>query len=231
MLNGAAAKAFFDEFSKEYEEQSRYKYLFYKWMVNTIFNQIDKERCRILDLGTGNGELGIRIAAKFPESQVIGLDVSAGMIRKAKEKAKDIGIKNIKFIISPVEKLKINKADFVVSNLALHHIKHKELVLTKVCQILPRSGKLIIGDWFRPSKDYEKQIEKLRKKNTERAKQFDESWEQALKAMSKEYKERHPIEYPICPTHLKHILEKAGFRKETIIRSPLPCFAVVVGVK
>jgi len=225
------AKQFFDRFSEQYEAQSRYKHIFYKWIIRTIFGQIGREKCRILDLGTGNGELGIRMAIKFPKSEVIGLDVSSGMINQAKIKVKKIGIKNIKFIVSPMEKLNNVKIDFAVSSVAFHHIKDKELVLSKIYQILPKGGKVIIGDWFKPSEYYKLEVEKLRKRNIKRAKEFDNSWKQALKGMTKEYKEKHPKEYPVCPTLLKKIMKNAGFSKSRVVKSPLPNFAVVIGVK
>jgi ubiquinone/menaquinone biosynthesis C-methylase UbiE len=224
-------KCFFDKFSGQYEAQSRYQHHFYKWIVETIIKQIDKEQCKILDLGTGNGELSIRIALRFPESQVTGLDISAGMINEAKMKAKKTGIRNIRFVVSPMEKLNARKADFAVSSVAFHHIKNKELVISKIYQILPKGGKLIIGDWFKPSKEYRNQIEKIRNKNLERAKEFDKSWNNFLKGVGKVYKEKHPKEYPVSPAGLKDIMKVVGFRKQRIIKCPLPNFAVVVGVK
>ena len=225
------AKIFFDKFSEEYEEQSRYKYLFYRWIIDTIFRQIDKEKCSILDLGTGNGELGIRIAIKYPKSKIIGLDVSAGMINQAKKKVKKIGINNIEFIVSPMEKMKVGKVNFAVSSFAFHHIKDKQLVLSKIFQLLPKGGKLIIGDWFKPSKEYKQEVKKLRNTNPTKAKEFDNSWNQAMRGMSKEYKENHPKEYPVCPTQLKEIMENIGFSKSRIVKSPHPIFAVVIGIK
>lgn len=225
------AKTFFNKFSEQYEEQSRYKHIFYKWIINTIFRNIVKEKCQILDLGTGNGELGIRIAIKFPKSEVIGLDVSSGMMNQAKKKVKRIGIKNIKFIVSPMEKLRIKKIDYAVSSVAFHHIKDKKLVLSKIYQILPKGGKVLIGDWFKPSREYKKEIDKLRKKNPKSAREFDESWKQFLKDMTKEYGEKHPKEYPVCPTHLKGIMKNVGFSKSRVVKCPLSNFAVVIGVK
>ena len=225
------AKTFFDKFSEQYEEQSRYKHIFYKWIINTIFRNIDKKKCQIVDLGTGNGELGIRIALKFPKSEVIGLDVSSGMINQAKKKVKRIGIKNIKFIVSPMENLRIKKIDYAVSSVAFHHIKDKKLVLSKIYQILPKGGKVLIGDWFKPIGEYEKEIDKLREKNPKRTKEFDESWKQFLKYMTKEYGEKHPKEYPVCPTHLKEIMKNVGFSKSRVVECPLSNFAVVIGVK
>jgi ubiquinone/menaquinone biosynthesis C-methylase UbiE len=225
------AKTFFDKFSEQYEEQSRYKHIFYKWIINTIFWNIEREKCQILDLGTGNGELGIRLAIKFPKAEVTGLDVSSGMINQAQKKVKKIGIKNIRFIVSPMEKLKFKKIDYAVSSVAFHHIKDKELVLSKIYQILPKGGKVLIGDWFKSSKEYKEEVDKLRRKNPKRAREFDESWNQFLKDMTKEYGEKHPKEYPICPTRLKEIIGTVGFSKSRIVKCPLSNFAVVIGIK
>jgi len=44
------AKRFFDKFSMEYEAQSRRRYLFYRWLIDSTIRQIDKKESEILDL-------------------------------------------------------------------------------------------------------------------------------------------------------------------------------------
>ncbi len=223
---------FFDEFSKQYEAQSRNKYLIYRWTADNVVKQVNKPKSVILDLGTGNGEIAIRAALKFPDSRVIGIDVSSGMIKEAEKKVTKIGLKNVRFVVSPMENLKIERADFVVSHLAFHHVKNKLSVVTEVYKILPRKGRVIIGDWFKPTVEYEKEIEKLRAKNPTLSKKFDESWQDFISEPSmKEYQEKHSKEYPISQIELKGIIKKAGFRKQKIIKMPIATFAVVVGEK
>jgi len=223
---------FFDEFSKQYEAQSRNKYLIYRWTADNVVKQVNKPKSVILDLGTGNGEIAIRAALKFPHSRVIGIDVSSGMIKEAEKKVTKIGLKNVRFVVSPMENLKIERADFVVSHLAFHHVKNKLSVVTEVYKILPRKGRVIIGDWFKPTVEYEKEIEKLRAKNPTLSKKFDESWQDFISEPSmKEYQEKHSKEYPISQIELKGIIKKAGFRKQKIIKMPIATFAVVVGEK
>jgi ubiquinone/menaquinone biosynthesis C-methylase UbiE len=235
-----SAKAFFDRFSRQYEAQSRYKYLFYRWTVDNVIKQINREKPVILDLGTGNGEIAIRAASKFPRSSVIGIDVSSGMINEAEEKVRKMGLKNVKFVVSPMESLnstgahaaRIERVDFVVSHLAFHHVKDKLLVMRKIYGILPRKGRLIIGDWFKPTRAYEKEIEKLRAKNPALSKKFDESWQDFISEPSaREYSEEHPKEYPVSQVKLKNMMKKAGFRKQKIIKMPMASFAVVIGEK
>jgi ubiquinone/menaquinone biosynthesis C-methylase UbiE len=227
-----SAKTFFDKFSKQYEAENRYKYQWYRWTVDNVIKQINKEKPVILDLGTGNGEIAIRAALKFPHSSVIGIDVSSGMINEAEEKVRKMGLKNVRFVVSSMENLKIERADFVISHLAFHHVKNKLLVMTEICRILPRKGRLIIGDWFKPTRAYEKEIEKLRAKNPELSKKFDKSWQDFISEPSmKEYQEEHPKEYTISQIELENMMKKAGFRKQKIIKMQMATFAVVVGEK
>jgi ubiquinone/menaquinone biosynthesis C-methylase UbiE len=227
-----SAKTFFDEFSKQYEAENRYKYQWYKWTVDNVIKQIHKKKPVILDLGTGNGEIATKVALKFPNSKVIGVDVSSGMINEAEEKARKMGLKNVRFIVSPMENLKIERADIVVSHLAFHHVKNKLSVMTEISKILPRKGRLIVGDWFKPTRAYEKEIEGLRAKNPTLSKKFDESWHDFISEPSmREYSERHPKEYPISQVKLENMMKKAGFRKQKTIKMLMATFAVVVGEK
>jgi ubiquinone/menaquinone biosynthesis C-methylase UbiE len=227
-----SAKTFFDKFSKQYEAENRYKYQWYRWTVDNVVKQINKEKPVILDLGTGNGEIAIRAALKFPHSSVIGIDVSSGMISEAEKKVRRIGLKNVRFIVSPIENLKVERADFVTSNLAFHHVRNKLSVITRICKILPRKGRLIIGDWFKPTRAYEKEIEKLREKNPKLSKKFDESWQDFISEPSmREYQEKHPKEYTISQSELANIMKKAGFRKQKIVKMQMATFAVVIGEK
>ena len=227
-----SAKTFFDEFSKQYDAENRYKYQWYRWTVDNVIKQIDRKKPVILDLGTGNGEIATRVALKFPHSSVIGIDASSGMINGAEEKVRKMGLKNVRFVVSQMENLKIERADFVVSHLAFHHVKNKLLVMTEICKILPRKGRLIIGDWFKPTRAYEKEIEKSRAKNPTLSKKFDESWQDFLSEPSmREYSERHPKEYPISQVKLENMMKKAGFKKQKIIKMLMATFAVVVGEK
>jgi len=227
----AGAKRFFNEFAAEYEAQSRYRYLFYRWIIQTIMRQIDDGKWEILDLGTGTGELLVKLANKFRQSHITGLDISAAMIEKARKVAAKTSVNNVAFIVSSMEEAEIGKIDFAVSCLAFHHIANKELVISKTYEALAENGKLAIGDWFKPCKKYREKVQCLRSRNPQRAKAFDRSWRQALQAMSSEYGKKHPEEYPICPHRLEEIMRDIGFKKQRIVRSPLARFAVVIGEK
>jgi ubiquinone/menaquinone biosynthesis C-methylase UbiE len=105
-------------------------------------------------------------------------------------------------------------------------------VMREIYRILPRKGRLIIGDWFKPTRAYEKKIEKLRAKNPTLSRKFDESWQDFISEPSmREYSDKHPKEYPISQTKLRNMMKEAGFRKQRIIKMPMAIFAVVIAEK
>lgn len=225
------AKRFFNKFADEYEAQNRYRYCFYRWIIQTIMRQIDAGKCEIVDLGTGTGELLLKLADKFSQSHVVGIDISSEMIDKARKAAAKMSVNNVTFIVSSMEKAEIGKIDFAVSCLAFHHVANKELVISKIHQALSENGKLVIGDWFTPCKKYREKVQGLRNRNPQRAKEFDRSWRQALQAMSKEYGNKHPKEYLICPHKLEEMMRDIGFKRLRTVKSPIARFAVVIGEK
>jgi len=222
---------YFDKFTKEYESQNRYRYLFYRWIIGSIIREIDKEDCDIVDVGTGTGNLAVRIAARYPKSRVLGVDISKGMIAEARAKGDRMRLTNIRFGTGSAENLRMERADFVVSALTFHHVKNKRRAVSNIYSRLARGGKLVIGDWFEPDERYKKEVSQLRRQKPELADEFDRSWEEALEGMRGKYAEEHPKEYPVSQMKLGLIMKEVGFRKRRIVKSLIPNFAVVVGDK
>lgn len=71
----------------------------------------------ILDIGTGSGAIGITIAIENPTSKVLATDISNQALEVASKNAKNLNVKNIKFLNSNLfENIKFNKFDLIVSN-------------------------------------------------------------------------------------------------------------------
>lgn len=66
-------------------------------LVETVLNQIKKEKALIADLGTGSGAVALALAYTHPEWQLIATDSSQKALAIAKRNAKNLKIKNIKF--------------------------------------------------------------------------------------------------------------------------------------
>jgi arsenite methyltransferase len=72
------------------------------------------------------------------------------MIKKAANTAIQLGVKNVEFILSPLEKIKLkdNIADLVISNCTINHAADKQEVWNEISRILKRGGRFVVSDIY-----------------------------------------------------------------------------------
>ena len=72
------------------------------------------------------------------------------MIRKAVSTAEKLGVTNVEFIQSPLEKinLKDNSADLVISNCTINHSADKQAVWNEIFRILKKGGRFVVSDIY-----------------------------------------------------------------------------------
>ena len=108
-----------------------------------------------VDLGSGRGTDVLRLAEDVGEDGfVYGIDISDGMIEKAKSTAAKLGVTNAEFIQSPLEQIKLddNLADLVISNCTINHASDKQAVWNEVFRILKKGGRFIVSDIYLPDR-------------------------------------------------------------------------------
>ncbi len=77
----------------------------------------DKPSARLIDLGTGSGNIAITLAAERPDIQIFATDLSEKALKIAKQNAQAHGINNINFIQSSwFEEVTQSEFDLVISN-------------------------------------------------------------------------------------------------------------------
>lgn len=104
-----------------------------------------------VDLGSGRGTDVLRLAEAVGKNGfVYGLDISEGMIHKAVSTAERLGIKNVKFIQSPLEKINLpdNNANLVISNCTINHSDNKQVVWNEIFRILKEEGRFVVSDIY-----------------------------------------------------------------------------------
>ena len=104
-----------------------------------------------VDLGSGRGTDVIRLSETVGENGfVYGIDISDGMIRKAANTARQLGVTNVDFIQSPLEKidLKVNIADLVISNCTINHADDKQTVWNEIFRVLKKGGRFVVSDIY-----------------------------------------------------------------------------------
>ena len=104
-----------------------------------------------VDLGSGRGTDVLRMSESVGETGfVYGIDISDGMLEKARRNAAKFGVTNVNFIRSELEKLKLpdKVADLLISNCTLNHASDKQAVWNEINRILKKGGRFVISDIY-----------------------------------------------------------------------------------
>ena len=104
-----------------------------------------------VDLGSGRGTDVLRMAESVGETGfVYGIDISDGMLEKARKTAEKFGATNVSFIRCELEKLELpdKTADLVISNCTLNHAADKQAVWNEIFRILKKGGRFVISDIY-----------------------------------------------------------------------------------
>ena len=104
---------------------------------------------KVLDLGCGRGEETLQAAALVGgDGFAWGLDITPKMIERAQERAEQVSIKNVVFLLSSMEKIPIEDAslDAVLSNCAINHVEDKLAVYREIYRLLKSGGRFVVSD-------------------------------------------------------------------------------------
>ncbi|MDF5732381.1 MAG: methyltransferase domain-containing protein [Rhizonema sp. PD38] len=103
---------------------------------------------RVLDIATGTGLVALE-AAKIvaPEGEVIGVDMSTGMLHQAKQKMLIEGLKNIEFIEADVEYLNFSDRSFdrILCSLAISYLTNIPSALQRWYRFLKPDGIIVFN--------------------------------------------------------------------------------------
>ncbi len=142
----------FDSWADQYDEAVTSDYQLYARydevldFVVEIVNVIP--RTRVLDIGTGTGNLALRYLARG--ATVVGLDPSRKMLAKAIKKVGDNSRAELRQVAAPFLHIPYpdDSFDAVVSTYAFHHIPHrlKPASVYEMIRVLKPGGTWVLGD-------------------------------------------------------------------------------------
>jgi len=115
-------------------------------------NYADPQKNEVcVDLGCGRGNDVLRMAQEVGnEGFVYGVDISDGMLEKAKANAEKFGVTNVKFVKSELEQIDIadKQADLIISNCTINHASDKLKVWQEIHRILKKGGRFSVSDIY-----------------------------------------------------------------------------------
>jgi len=103
----------------------------------------------VLDLGSGPGLDSLLAARRVgPSGKVIGVDLCQEMVEKARRNAELLGLSNVEFLNTGIEKLPVpdGSVDVVISNGVFNLCPDKPGVLAETFRVLRPGGRLQMGD-------------------------------------------------------------------------------------
>ena len=141
----------FERWSKTYEHSwvQRYFDEVHRFMIDTVAAHAPTLNPKVvLDVGCGTGRLLRRVAAAWPEAQLVGVDAATGMIESARTLAP-----TITFYQAVAESLPQPTAtvDLVFSAVSLHHWKDAATGIREVHRVLRDGGMFCLADISIPS--------------------------------------------------------------------------------
>ena len=139
---------FFDETGTTYDDVVSYGTLGKdKYWKRKILEQISNESS-FLDLPCGTGILTREIAKKFPNSKIVGIDITKSYLNVAKENSSHFD--NISFILDDAEEFKLDsKFDCITASYLPKYCDPKILVKNCTAHLKP-GGKIIFHDFTYP---------------------------------------------------------------------------------
>ena len=156
MAKKEGVKKMFDNIAPDYDKLNHILSLNIdkRWRKKAVRELADEARpMKVLDVACGTGDFTIEIAKKVTKgSEVVGVDISDGMIAVGKEKIAKNGI-NADMIVADCEALPYDEGTFdrISVGFGVRNFEHLELGLSEMYRVLTPGGKLVILELSVPS--------------------------------------------------------------------------------
>ena len=169
------AKSCFNNVANNYDEIPFFK-TSAKYVVDIIQEKTRMKKLKVLDVACGTGNVLLECAASMKEATFDAVDISEGMLAKAKENAESKNLNNIEFYLQDVTKLDLDKKYHVITcSYALFFLPEAISVLKKLVSMLRPMGMVIFTtfteDAFAPSSEIILTL--LKKYGSPTAKEYD----------------------------------------------------------
>jgi len=141
MINKKLIKKTFSKAASNYDKLAHLQNKWADYLIQSCCSVSKNgipEKFRLLDIGSGTGNVCFKLGKLFPESEITGCDIADGMLSYANQKKNKLNLKNVEFVEMDAESLKFKPKtfDLIVSNFSLQWVADFRKVLSDVYSLL-----------------------------------------------------------------------------------------------
>jgi ubiquinone/menaquinone biosynthesis C-methylase UbiE len=105
------------------------------------------EPSTVVDLGYGTGQLTQRLRRRFPDANIVGVDLSDGMLTEAAGRLREVGGDALPLVQADAMQLPFaaSSVDVVVCTESFHWYPDQAGVLAEIARVLDPDGRLLIA--------------------------------------------------------------------------------------
>jgi tRNA (cmo5U34)-methyltransferase len=162
-----APEAYWGARAAEYDEFIVRVVPSYAEMLARLLEYAPAVAARVLELGTGTGNLSLKLAAHWPDARFTFVDAAPEMLDITRSRLRShvpAIAERARFYVVRFEELQLEpqSVDVAVASLSLHHVQNVGAVYARIAPALTRGGRLIMLDGLRGETDVEHDVHMAR---------------------------------------------------------------------
>lgn len=126
----------------------------YDEMIARLLDYLPVDAKQVLELGSGTGNLSVRLAKELPLAELTLVDGSPEMIDLVRERIEALGSRASRragYVVARFEELDLPRGSFdlVVSSISLHHVEDKAGLYARIRSLMSDGGRFCFADQIR----------------------------------------------------------------------------------
>ena len=149
-----SASGYFGSMAESYDSLIHRAVPRYDEMIARLLEYLPRDAHRVLELGSGTGNLSLRLAESLPDAAltlVDGSDEMIALVRSRLDEASSSPSGRVQSIVARFEELEFpaDSFDLVVSSISLHHVEDKAALYARIRSLMTKSGRFCFADQIR----------------------------------------------------------------------------------
>ena len=150
----SSASGYFGSIAESYDSLIHRAVPRYDEMIARLLEYLPRDARRVLELGSGTGNLSLRLVESLPRAAltlVDGSDEMIALVRSRLEESSSSSSARVECLVARFEELDFpaDSFDLVVSSISLHHVDDKAGLYTKIRSLMSQRGRFCFADQIR----------------------------------------------------------------------------------